>query len=76
MKRLEVGKLYCVRETPLTVLNRPYSSFAELMSVVGYIDTSVPFLLLKVEGTNLQVLFEDKTGWIDIDSDNPVMEII
>lgn len=76
MKPLEVGKLYCVREIPLTVLNRPYNSFTELRTFVGHIDTSVPFLLLKVEGTNLQVLFEDKTGWVELRTDNPVVEFV
>ncbi len=69
MKPLEIGKLYCVRENPIQLLS--YKRF-----VMGWIDTSVPFLLLKVEGRYCQVLFEDKTGWIDIDinPDNPVVE--
>ena len=69
MKPLKIGKLYCVRENPIQLLS--YKSF-----VMGWIDTSVPFLLLKVEGTNLQVLFEDKTGWIELRTDNPVVEFV
>jgi len=71
MKPLEVGKLYCVREDPLLLMDRPDGN-----KVVTCIDTSVPFLLLKVEGTNLQVLFEDKTGWVELRTDNPVVEFV
>lgn len=75
---LKIGKLYCVRETPLTVLNRwgAEPELAELRSVVGYIDTCVPFLILEMQGTKLQVLFENKTGWTMIDPKNTVVEIV
>jgi hypothetical protein len=64
MKRLEVGKLYCVREIPLIVFNSPIESLMDLNKRLGYIDTSQPFLIISVKGTWIQVVFEDKTGWI------------
>lgn len=64
MKPLEVGKLYCVRETPLIVFNSPIESLGDLNKRLGYIDTSQPFLVISVKGTRIQVIFEDKTGWI------------
>ncbi len=65
---LKIGKLYCVRENPLAI--RAYEG-----QVVGYIDTSVPFLILERRGRWYQVLCGDKKGWIDILPGNPAKEI-
>ena len=70
MQRLEVGKLYCVRENPLTIRDRPYETV-----IIGVIDTSVPFLILDRKGPYYQVLYGDKKGWIDILPGNPAKEI-
>lgn len=68
---LKIGQLYCVREDPLILMNRPDGN-----NVVTCIDTYVPFLVLEVEGRYCQVLFKDKKGWTEIHpSLNPAVEI-
>lgn len=72
---LKVGKLYCFRENPL-----PFCD--DKGRRLGWIDTSSPFLVIEAESFNIaevettfyQVLYEDKKGWIDLRSGNPVVK--
>jgi hypothetical protein len=68
MKPLEIGKLYCLRENPLPVWDDGF--------ILDYLDTSVPFLVLWVRGETIKILFEDKTGCIELNPENSVMEFL
>lgn len=77
--KLEVGKLYCVRENPLLV----YSNASQEYNPVDLIDTSQPFLILTIKrlerdlaGKFYEVIYNDRKGWIWIDTNNPAKETV
>lgn len=75
--RLQVGKLYRVRENPLSVYNTEYYTIHAIGRANHYIDTCQPFLILNV-GENhrtYEVLFNDCKGWVWLDLDNVVEEV-
>ena len=90
--KLEVGKLYCVREAPLLVYPTEVAAYVGRDHYEGvYIDTSQPFLVLNVRinprrdvrdtrkddpYNTYEVLYNDRKGWIWIDVNNPVKEIV
>lgn len=68
---LKIGKLYCVRENPLAY----YRSMMRI-GRIGWIDTSVPFLLIRIEEQFYQIVYGDQKVWIDVIAGNPLTEFV